>query len=190
MFAAEQIEDEFPFFPRLHAILAARPNVNPIAITTGVGPQGRKTVYYQAPDSYEGLPADQSTTDNENIAESREWKHQYNNLLEAIAAASACTDPLSTSSESFEGHSVTETQLSTSTIVEPICSSSVQAATHSGISGANKENAAPSTTSQRSQKAKSRASELLEQARLSIKRIPPKPTLEETLVQVQRYDLS
>src|SRR5882762_6598799 len=45
----EQIERQFPFFPRLHAIMASRPNVTPIAVTTGVGPNGCKTVYYQDP---------------------------------------------------------------------------------------------------------------------------------------------
>lgn len=46
----EAIEKSFPFFPRLHMIFASRPNVTPIAITTGLGPQGSKTVWYQPPD--------------------------------------------------------------------------------------------------------------------------------------------
>ncbi|KAJ7081235.1 hypothetical protein C8R44DRAFT_653212, partial [Mycena epipterygia] len=45
-----QIEQEFPFFPRLHQIFATRPNVTPIAITTGVGPRGPSTLYVQPPD--------------------------------------------------------------------------------------------------------------------------------------------
>ncbi|KAL1744855.1 hypothetical protein HDZ31DRAFT_73939 [Schizophyllum fasciatum] len=44
-----QIEDEFPFFPRLHRLLASKPNVEPYAITTGVGPNGPHTTYYQPP---------------------------------------------------------------------------------------------------------------------------------------------
>ena len=46
----EEIEKEFPFFPTLHHIFASRPNVTPIVITTALGPQGPKTVWYQPPD--------------------------------------------------------------------------------------------------------------------------------------------
>ncbi|KAE9406842.1 hypothetical protein BT96DRAFT_987109, partial [Gymnopus androsaceus JB14] len=45
------IVKRFPFFPRLHALFSALPNVNPPAITTGFGPNGRSTVYYQPPSS-------------------------------------------------------------------------------------------------------------------------------------------
>ncbi|KAF9237945.1 hypothetical protein BU15DRAFT_62796 [Melanogaster broomeanus] len=41
------IKSQFPFFPELHRIWAAKPNKNPIAITTGVGPGGKKTLYMQ-----------------------------------------------------------------------------------------------------------------------------------------------
>jgi hypothetical protein len=153
-------------------------------------------VFYQAPDSYEGLNSsvDQKTTDDENVGP--EWQHQYSNLLEALAAAGACSESSDLPHElpfDSEGHNI-KPQPSTPTAAEPFGSlfepeSPVQlgAATYLDV---NKENAAPSTTpGQRSQKMKSLASELLEKARLSIKKIPPKPTLEETLVQVQRYDL-
>ena len=46
----EQIEKDFKFFPHLHKIFAARPNVTPIIVTTALGPQGRKTVWFQPPD--------------------------------------------------------------------------------------------------------------------------------------------
>ena len=49
-FHTEQIEQEFPFFPTLHCIFASHPNVTPIIITTALGPQGHKMVWYQAPD--------------------------------------------------------------------------------------------------------------------------------------------
>jgi len=45
----DEIEKKFPFFPRLHAILATRPNATPIAVTTGVGPAGRQTLHLQPP---------------------------------------------------------------------------------------------------------------------------------------------
>jgi hypothetical protein len=57
----EQIEEEFPFFPTLHRILASRPNVTPIVITTALGLQGSKTVWYQPPDR------NTVTDDNSNI---------------------------------------------------------------------------------------------------------------------------
>ncbi|KAF8152473.1 hypothetical protein B0H34DRAFT_663721 [Crassisporium funariophilum] len=47
----KEIEKEFPFFPTLHCIYAYRPNVTPIVITTALGPQGSRTVWYQPPDN-------------------------------------------------------------------------------------------------------------------------------------------
>ncbi|KAH8096942.1 hypothetical protein BXZ70DRAFT_1009277 [Cristinia sonorae] len=35
----QKIVIEFPFFPSLHKFLSTRPNVVPIAVTTGLGPQ-------------------------------------------------------------------------------------------------------------------------------------------------------
>ncbi|KAF8800871.1 hypothetical protein BYT27DRAFT_7216700 [Phlegmacium glaucopus] len=46
----QDIEKDFKFFPRLHKIFSARPNVVPIAITTALGPYGQRTVWYQSPD--------------------------------------------------------------------------------------------------------------------------------------------
>ena len=45
--AIEQIKKDFHYFPELHQLWAACPNVNPPAITTGVGPHGRSTLYIQ-----------------------------------------------------------------------------------------------------------------------------------------------
>jgi hypothetical protein len=50
LFLTEQITNIVPFFPNLHRIYAARPNINPPAITTGVGPHGRRVVFMQPPD--------------------------------------------------------------------------------------------------------------------------------------------
>src|ERR1700679_4318453 len=52
----EQIERDFKFFPHLHQIFASRPNVTPIVITTALGPQGRKTVWYQPLDGNDTAP--------------------------------------------------------------------------------------------------------------------------------------
>ncbi|KIK92198.1 hypothetical protein PAXRUDRAFT_147829, partial [Paxillus rubicundulus Ve08.2h10] len=52
----DKIVEAFPFFPALHCIFSARPNVTPIAITTGVGPHGKKTVHFQAPSDDKSNP--------------------------------------------------------------------------------------------------------------------------------------
>ncbi|KIK00664.1 hypothetical protein K443DRAFT_132596 [Laccaria amethystina LaAM-08-1] len=57
----EEIEEDFPFFPTLHCIWASHPNVTPIVITTALGPQGSKTVWYQPPNN------NNSADDNSNI---------------------------------------------------------------------------------------------------------------------------
>ncbi|KIN97342.1 hypothetical protein M404DRAFT_78630, partial [Pisolithus tinctorius Marx 270] len=43
----DQITREFPLFPELHRIFVAHSNVTPIAVTTGVGPHGKKTLHLQ-----------------------------------------------------------------------------------------------------------------------------------------------
>ncbi|KAJ7024727.1 hypothetical protein C8F04DRAFT_1301675 [Mycena alexandri] len=45
----DEIEEDFPFFPRLHRFLASRSNIVPPMIATGVGPEGRKVVHLQPP---------------------------------------------------------------------------------------------------------------------------------------------
>ncbi|KAI6094257.1 hypothetical protein F5141DRAFT_1224644 [Pisolithus sp. B1] len=50
----DEIIQECPFFPILHCIFSSRPNITPIAVTTGVGPHGRKTVHFQPPSDDEG----------------------------------------------------------------------------------------------------------------------------------------
>jgi hypothetical protein len=174
-FVIEQIEEEFPFFPRLHAILAARPNVIPITVTTGMGPNGRKTVYYQPPDNRDSSSGNQDGTDVE-IA-GLETQKQYSTLMDAIAAAGAqCTPPGTPFSS--EPHSTPWHQTPRRSV--PLSPTALRAR-----SIADKENTAPA--GQQVRKSMSLASELLEKARASIKKNPPKPTLEETLIQVQRY---
>jgi hypothetical protein len=55
--AVEQIKKYFRYFPELHQLWATRPNVNPPAITTGVGPHGRSTLYIQPLDDCNIDPA-------------------------------------------------------------------------------------------------------------------------------------
>ncbi|KAJ3715796.1 hypothetical protein C8R42DRAFT_645663 [Lentinula raphanica] len=47
----EEIIQEFPVFPRLHALLAARANITPPQLTTGVGPAGRTVLHLQLQES-------------------------------------------------------------------------------------------------------------------------------------------
>ncbi|KAJ7040491.1 hypothetical protein C8F04DRAFT_948297, partial [Mycena alexandri] len=49
IFLPDEIEEDFPFFPRLHRFLASRSNIVPLMIATGVGPEGRKVVHLQPP---------------------------------------------------------------------------------------------------------------------------------------------
>lgn len=44
---AEAIKQEFPFFPCLHQFVATCPNITPITITTGIGPNGPQTIHIQ-----------------------------------------------------------------------------------------------------------------------------------------------
>ncbi|KAF7984965.1 hypothetical protein HWV62_9911 [Athelia sp. TMB] len=84
------IESDFPFFPQLHAIIGSRPNHIPPAVTTGVGPNGRRTVHYQAPDD-----DDDSTNDTEPSGVFASTDGQYRTLLDAIAAERAQRDSAS-----------------------------------------------------------------------------------------------
>ncbi|RDX49664.1 hypothetical protein OH76DRAFT_1556319 [Lentinus brumalis] len=52
----QQTEEKWPFFPRMHELLCTCPNVVPPAITTGVGPHGEATVYYQVAPPVSSLP--------------------------------------------------------------------------------------------------------------------------------------
>ncbi|KAJ3746988.1 hypothetical protein EV360DRAFT_57133 [Lentinula raphanica] len=45
----EDIINKFPLFPRLHTLLAARANITPPQLTTGVGPSGRTVLHLQMP---------------------------------------------------------------------------------------------------------------------------------------------
>jgi len=48
----EEIIHAWPYFPRFHALYAGHPNVNPIAVTTGIGPTGPQTQWLQCPDDF------------------------------------------------------------------------------------------------------------------------------------------
>jgi len=70
----QEILAEFPFFSELHKFMSGRPNVVPIAVTTGVGPGGRQTIHMQPTgsvanqDSTTGMDTTQPSTFNEREA--------------------------------------------------------------------------------------------------------------------------
>ncbi|KLO05734.1 hypothetical protein SCHPADRAFT_838981 [Schizopora paradoxa] len=57
------ITKKFPFFPKLHELCASRPNMIPVAVTTGVGPNGRRTQNYQAPEGANSAAGEEPSED-------------------------------------------------------------------------------------------------------------------------------
>ncbi|KAJ7124037.1 hypothetical protein C8R46DRAFT_971700 [Mycena filopes] len=49
----DQIVEDFEYFPALHKFLAARSNIVPPVIATGVGPKGRQVIHLQAPTAHD-----------------------------------------------------------------------------------------------------------------------------------------
>lgn len=154
----EQIENEFKFFPRLHKIFAARPNVTPIAITTALGPNGRKTVWYQPPDDDPpGIP--DSAIDPQ---------------LLAISHPPPSAVTVSTPARGF-GHDITAVAVNSSPVAIPVTPSV-----------SNLQEPLPSAlTAQRAPKSSSVSQEAIEKARQNILRVPQKRTLLDTLLEIQ-----
>ncbi|KAG1902386.1 uncharacterized protein F5891DRAFT_978702 [Suillus fuscotomentosus] len=99
---SNEIVEQFQFFPVLHRILSSRPNVTPIAITTGVGPQGRKTMHYQPPSDDEGpefVPEQLSQIQSLHTALQNEAAHRgispsFESSFDAIVDPSDYSQPL------------------------------------------------------------------------------------------------
>lgn len=72
----DEITEAFPFFPRLHALFAHKPNAIPPAIATGVGPNGPEVLYYQPPTA-EPVAANA-------IAHQRNMQYQYITMQQAL----------------------------------------------------------------------------------------------------------
>lgn len=51
-FTSRKINQEFPYFWELHKLFGACKNVVPVVVTTGVGPNGAQTIFYQPPDEH------------------------------------------------------------------------------------------------------------------------------------------
>jgi len=120
--------------------MATRPNVTPIAVTTGIGPNGRKTIYYQDPNEGNG------TSGIFDLPPQR----QYQTLLAALQGEAAHRE---------------------------------QQATPAPADIPDQENQPPPATPSAP---KTIAASLLLKAKASIRKVVPKPTLEETLINMQK----
>lgn len=91
---AAQIVKEFPFFPRIHALAATRPNVQPPCITTGVGPNGAETTILQEGLALDPLLPSQSGEDDEGgLAQQARELRMAIDMLNAEAAKTAPPPP-------------------------------------------------------------------------------------------------
>ncbi|KAI5985954.1 hypothetical protein EDD15DRAFT_2200333 [Pisolithus albus] len=159
----DEIVQECPFFPILHCIFSSRPNITPIAVTTGVGPHGRKTVHFQPPSDDEGsgpvLSGDQMS--------------QVRTLQDVLNAEMAHHGVVSPSFElpedmGFSGEaSFSEEQEKENSPVPP----------------------QPSATPIGKQKPSSFSSGSIDKAKQRISLVPKKRSFEETLLDMQRANL-
>ena len=121
--------------------MATHPNVTPIAVTTGVGPNGRKTIYYQDPNEGDGTSGVFDPPP----------ERQYQTLLAALQGEAARREQ--------------------------------QQAAPAPADIPDQENQPPPATPSAP---KNIATSLLLKAKASIRKVVLKPTLEETLINMQK----
>jgi hypothetical protein len=158
---SEQIEKEFKFFLHLHWIFGARPNVTPIVITTGLGPQGMKKVWYQPPDDI-------------NPSEI----HEHNGSLQT--EGNTPSTPQTPAQPVHRGFGV---DLTTTMVNVSRSPASTPAPNHS-ISEKENQNTVRKLCAP---KASVLSQEVLNKARLNIQRVPQKRTLIDTMLDMQAY---
>lgn len=141
---ADDITKGFPFFPNLHRILSSRTNSNPPVVTTGVGPAGRAVVHYQAPAGMVANPIGDE-------------------LIDPALCGLGGSDWLTPGSETRN------------TVVDSFPSPvQSQNTVHSSADKENTELVPTTATSKRSKAAAITVSELVENAKATIKKIPAK----------------
>ena len=145
----EDIVADFPFFPRLHRFLLSCTNTNPPVVVTGVGPQGRVVVHYQAPARTVPPPGDE------------------------------LIDPALRSLNSGNVITSTGSDIDSAPPLSPPLS-------HSAPCQIDKENTPPVVTPKKSKAPTVSVSQLVENAKATIKKIPTKRTFEEMLCDLQR----
>ncbi|EDR10153.1 uncharacterized protein LACBIDRAFT_318208 [Laccaria bicolor S238N-H82] len=160
----QQIEKDFKFFPRLHKIFATCPNVTPIVVTTVLGPQGRKTVWFQPPndtaDSTAGSAVDLAPLSTPACRPT----HTFGtDVTQAIVNANGTPVPVELPQKADTRPPVsTDTQPPISTDARPPVSAGKRAPKSSAIS-----------------------QEAINKARLNIEKVPQKHTLLDTLLDMQ-----
>ncbi|KAJ7273930.1 hypothetical protein C8J57DRAFT_1506044 [Mycena rebaudengoi] len=184
----EEIIKCYPFFPRLHVIFATRPNVTPIAISTGLGPSGPSTVYYQPPDeaTFAPTPAQiaQFSTLHEVLCAAGAYNKAQGSILPGDDVHSGSENGGDNEDEDTEDHVGEDAHRNGGAPVAPATPS-----LHTG-KPTTKENMLPTTAS------KSRAPKALQQdasverARAAIKKIPVKRTPLEMLFSLQETNLN
>jgi hypothetical protein len=149
----------------MHKMLSARPNINPPIVTTGVGPQGCHAIYLQPPEGgipqfKDGGPGPVQPFSNANVnleLSDEQRQQQYRTLMDVIEAANAA--------QALPPPPPVQQLLRT-------------------YSSAEKENIQPPATPGT---AGSMAKALMDKAKSNIKKLPPKPSLEKTLVKLSQY---
>lgn len=161
----ETITDEWKFFPRMHKLLATKPNAIPPVITTGVGPAGRKVRFFQAPDG----------TTMASQSESADVQHGYATMLEVLAsaqrAAAAAGQPLSHSAPGDE-------EFGGGADMDDVATSAPRGAVLAPVRNTH--------TTPKANAAAAAAKLLVEKAKSTIKKIPPKASLEDTLMKLSK----
>jgi hypothetical protein len=148
---ADNIVSGFPFFPRLHRFLSSCTNTNPPVVVTGVGPQGRAAVHYQAPARIVPPPGDDV----------------IDPALRDLNGPNMITFPS------------TDSETNSTPTLSPLFP-------HSTLHPVDKENTSPIVTVKKSKAPMISVSQLVENAKATIKKIPAKRTFEEMLCDLQR----
>ncbi|KAL4070612.1 hypothetical protein J3A83DRAFT_4526360 [Scleroderma citrinum] len=104
----DDIVSQFPFFPDLHHIWATKPNKNPIAVTTGVGPSGRRTLIMQPLSSSE---ADHEATEGDDIGLPNSQHQEIQTLQDALNLAQQSFSPEDISFEKENSSSISQERL-------------------------------------------------------------------------------
>src|SRR5271168_3503665 len=161
------------FFPRLHQIFASRPNVTPIVITTALGPQGRKTVWYQPPDGNDTAPP-AAVSASQPAPPSTPARGPSTPAHGPSTPAHDSSPPAHVPSHTF-GTDVTRNIINLST---PDVSSTSPSKTAM---------LPPSLSGKRGPKPSAVLREAIDRARSYIEKVPQKRTLIDTLLEMQEY---
>ncbi|KAJ7151178.1 hypothetical protein C8R46DRAFT_914372, partial [Mycena filopes] len=166
----QEIEKDFVFFTRLHKIFATRPNVTPIAISTGLGPGGPTTLFYQPPDELPKLTPEQFA-----------GMHSLHDILTRYAAPAPSAD-------TYDPNEPLWTADDTPPTIEEVApvtpAPRKRPATQATV---KKENVAP-TPSAKAHGPKALQQEAsLERAKASFKKVPNKRSPLDMLLSLQEY---